>query len=183
MNRVACDRSREVLHQLLDGDLMGADLRSALHAHLAECEACRDFEADLRQIQSTLAALPAVPFSDDALAEVWSRTSRARAGSGGFSRRGFDWRVAAAAAVVTIGLVGTWWSGAPEPAGPTEHELARAATEARMVFGMTADALRKTERATVEGVLADEVAPALRSVPIQWPGTSGKQRRTDDDDV
>jgi anti-sigma factor RsiW len=183
MSRMTCDRARGVLHEVLDGDLMDADLRSMLHAHLAGCQACREFEADTRQIQSALAALPMVSLSEEALDEVWNRTSRARAGSGGFSRRGFDWRVAAAAAVVTIGLVGTWWIGAPEPVGPTELELARAATEARMVLGMTANALRKTERATVEGVLADEVAPALRSVPIQWPGTSGNQRRNDDEDV
>lgn len=162
---------------------MDVALRVELDDHLAGCEACRQFEAELRRIQGSLARLPALPLSDEALAEVWRRTSRAPAGRPGRSRGVFDWRVAAAAAVLTLGLLGTWWVGPSRPVPPTDHELALAAREARMVLGVTAGALRRAERATVKGVLEDEVAPALRSVPIQWPDVNDRKRRTSNDDV
>ena len=55
--------------------------------------------------------------------------------------------------------------------------MARAIEEIRMVLGLTARALRDARQAAVEDVLADEVSPALRRVPIRWPGESEKKRR------
>ena len=54
---------------------------------------------------------------------------------------------------------------------PTAEEVARAAEETRMVLGLTARALRDARQVAVKDVLADEVSPALRKVPIRWDRT------------
>jgi hypothetical protein len=69
-------------------------------------------------------------------------------------------------------VIGIWVAfdpPVPQTVEPTEAELAQAAEEARMVFTLTAQALRKAERTATRDVLAGEVSGALRRVPIRWP--------------
>lgn len=170
-----CEQAVELIHQLLDGDLMDAGDRQEMEEHLASCDGCRRADAELRTIQQSLRAMPADSLPDDVLDSVWTSTTKSGGG------RVYRWGLAAAAAVLVVSLLGLWQFGPPGAVEPTQAELDRATEEARMVFGLTAQALRKTERAAFKSVLAEEVSPALRSVPIQWPSPSAGRRNNRDE--
>jgi anti-sigma factor RsiW len=170
-----CEQAVERIHQILDGDLMDASDRQEMEEHLASCDGCRKAEAELRTIQQSLRALPADSLPDDVLDAVWTSTTKSH------GRRLYQWGLAAAAAVLVVSLLGLWQFGPPGAVEPTQAELDRATEEARMVFGLTAQALRKTERAAFKSILAEEVSPALRSVPIKWPGSSTGRRKNRDE--
>jgi hypothetical protein len=72
-------------------------------------------------------------------------------------------------------VVGAWLGrepeGLPRAAAPSAERLARAEREIRLVLGRTAGALRRAEQAAVREVLAGQVAPALRRIPIRLPGS------------
>jgi anti-sigma factor RsiW len=159
----SCEVARRSIHRRLDGEALGDGERRQLDRHLDSCAECRESDEDLRAILGGLRAIPQQTMPDGALQEVFDRTVRAdRAGRKRTLRRwGVDWRMAAAA-VVTAGVIGIWFAfypPAPRPAEPTQAELAQAAEDARMVLGLTAQALRR--------------------VPIRWPSpdsTSGGGR-------
>ena len=73
-----CEQAIERIHQVLDGDLMDATERQELEHHLTDCAGCRRADAELRTIQQGLRALPAGSLPDEALEEVWTRTTKAR---------------------------------------------------------------------------------------------------------
>lgn len=175
---VNCEQAMEQIHQVLDGDLMDAADRRELDLHIEGCAACGQASAELHAIQRTLRSLDLAAFPDAALETVWDRTTRQRGG-----RRIHDWGGLAAAAMLAFALLGVWEVGGPRQAQPTQAQLDAATEQARMVLNLTARALRKTERAAVDRVLADEVSPALKSVPIQWPGSSTTGRRKNRDEV
>ena len=173
--RPECAAAREAIHAALDADLVEAGLRERLAEHLALCESCREIEAELRAIQGALRALPEKRLPDAALEEVWRRTVQAGHPRTGWARPGR--LVAAAAVFVAIVLGGLWLRSASTPAGPSEAELQRAAREARLVLRLASGALRSTERAAFEDVLAKDVSGALRRVPIRWPERDDARRR------
>ncbi len=165
-----CEAARRSIHRRLDGDrLDGAEERSLL-GHRAGCAACREAELELRAVQNALRALPPDRLPDAALRAVLDRTVRAER-EGARPRLGLDWRLAAAAAV-TIAVIGLWYAVYPPPPRPREAELTRAALETRMVLRLTAQALHKAERTAMRDVLAPEVSGALRRLPIEWPSHS-----------
>lgn len=168
-----CTEAREAIHVSLDADLMDAGLKRRLEVHIASCTSCREFAAELGAIQEGLRSLPELPMPDDALEQVWDRTTRSRRASARAWRR----NLTAAAAVIVIALAGLWLRNGSAPPGPTDAELEQAARDARMVLQLTSRALRRTEQAAVGDVLTDEVSQALRRVPIQWPERSAAQRR------
>lgn len=180
---VDCERARELIHQVLDGELMDARFREQLHVHLAGCGECREVEADLGRIQLGLRGLAELPLPDTALQEVWDATSRPRGSRNPWVERVLDWRFVAAAAVLIVALAGSWQWIQPTRNEPNAAELAQALEETRMVLEMTAEALRKAKRVGVDDVLTDEVAPALRDLPIDLPQTPPKKRRKSRDDV
>ena len=53
---------------------------------------------------------------------------------------------------------------------PEEMTAEEAAAEARMVLAVLASALRRSEEAALVGVVAGEVSPALRKIPVTLPG-------------
>jgi anti-sigma factor RsiW len=161
--RPDCRETLEWIHAELDGDLPDARRSALLLRHLADCAACREAEARLREIHDALAALPEVPLPAAALDAVWRRAE---------GRRRVPWRAAAAAAVLAGVVWGLW------PSGPSDAELAQAAVQVRKVFRVTSRALREAERAAFREVLAGEVSPALRSVGIQWPAERGDDGRS-----
>jgi len=173
---MSCERARELIHRRLDGELMDAVRRQELEDHLDSCAACRRARAELDSVQAALRALPRIPMRDEALREVWEQTSRSRPDRASRARRWLDWRPAAAAAALALALWAAWDLGAVRT-GPSPEEVARAAEETRMVLGLTARALREVRQAAVTEVLAEEVSPALRRVPIRWPGEPEKERR------
>ena len=42
---------------------------------------------------------------------------------------------------------------------------------------LTSEALQRTKAAAVDEVLTDEVSPALRRIPIEWPDSQGDSAR------
>lgn len=177
----ACERAREWIHRALDGELTEVSERAELDGHLESCTACREFQSELRWIQEGLRGLPVTPLPDDALEQVWDRTTRRRK-IVPFRRRAFDWRLAAAAAVIfMVAFLGIrTWQLPGTTAEPTEAELARAAQEMRLVLSLTSDALRKSGVVAVRDVLAEEVSPALQKMPVRWPaGSVDGQRRSE----
>lgn len=175
--RTECERAREVTHRLLDGDLLDAERLSRCESHLRICSGCREEADELRQIQDELRAMPVSALPEEALREVLDRTVRQTA-DGETARGWFPGWQAAAAAVLALALFVVWQAGGRGPVGPGPAEIARAEAETRLVLGLTAEALRRTENAT-EGVLSHEVSPALRKIPIQWPAGSPTGQRRD----
>jgi anti-sigma factor RsiW len=172
---LSCAAAREWIHRVLDGELMEACHRQRLQDHVEVCAACREEQAELRSIQEELRALPPVPLPGAALQEVWRWTSRAEAPTAPSRGRLLDWRAAAAAVVLAATLGGlARWLPAPSTE-PTAEEVARA----RYVLALTAEALRTTRRVAVDEVLADEVSPALDSVPLKLPGSRAESSRRD----
>jgi anti-sigma factor RsiW len=172
-NEFGCTEAREAIHVSLDADLMDAGLKQRLDAHLSSCTNCRAFASEMHSIQEGLRNLPELRMPDEALEEVWDRTTRSQRAPVRTWRR----HLAAAAAVIVIVMTGLWLRNGSAPTGPTEAEIEQAAREARMVLQLTSRALRRTEQAAVRDVLTEEVSQALRRVPVQWPERSAAQRR------
>jgi hypothetical protein len=185
---LSCSRAMTYVHRRLDEDDLDTPSLRWLEDHLAGCPGCRLAQRELAEIQRSLAELSPIPFPEVALHRVWDRTSRSR-GRGGW----VDWRGAAAAALLAAVLGGMWYAGKPDAtqpaavaATPSEAELARAAIEARYVLRVASAALRRSERAAVEEVLGEHVAPALSKIPIEWPGPpspQGEERTKGGDDA
>src|SRR6185369_4285105 len=131
-----CARARHALDERLDGPLDPAR-EADLAAHLAGCAACREHEAGMLLVRSALRSLPEVPLPDEALAEVWART--VEGGSARLARPARWAAVAAAVLVAGLTFVLVRKPGSPEPK-PSQAEIAQAATEARLVLGLTARA-------------------------------------------
>lgn len=167
-----CRVALQAIHRRLDGEPPAEADERRLDEHLAGCADCRAARAELQAIQDGLRELPPLRMPDDALRAVLDRTVRSDRRSA-LRRWGLDWRLAAAA-VITVGVIGVWYALYPPPSGPSQAELQRAAVEARAVLNLTARALRTAERAATRDVLAGEVSPALRRVPIEWPSTAPK---------
>lgn len=163
-----CAAALHAIHTRLDGEFeAGSAEERQLEQHLVSCAECREADIELRAIQEGLREFPLDAMPDVAMRDVLNRTVRSRRRTTA-QRWGLDWRLAAAA-VVTVGVIGMWYGLYPPQNEHSDAELARAATEARAVLALTAQALRKTERTVTRDVLADEVSPALRRVPIRWP--------------
>lgn len=165
-----CDQAREAIHCRLDADLMDAGKQQQLEAHLRTCEHCRELEQELTAIQGGLRGLPTMQLPDEVLERVFLETDRAPSRP----RRPIWAAIAAASLVVALG---GWWALQQRPSGPTDAELVRASREARLVLKMASDALKRTERTAFRDVVADELGGALRRAPVEWPDTSGGQRR------
>jgi anti-sigma factor RsiW len=175
-----CRSALRAIHRGLDGDPLEPALERQVDEHLATCADCREAAAELRAIQEGLRRLPLERMPDAALEEVLAATVGSRR-AGTLRRFGFDWRLAAAA-IVTVGVIGSWYALFPPSGRPSDTELREAAVEARAVLALTAQALRKAERAATRDVLAGQLSPALRRVPIDWPapdsgGEEGRQAR------
>ena len=173
-DREACSRAQELIHRVLDGELMDASLHVELDEHLAGCASCRDVRDELTAIQRELQALRTEPLPDAALRQVWAETTDAEASRRRFPGWGLDWRAAAAAAVLAVALFGLGRSFQPER--PDPQELAKAETEARLVLELASSALGRTEHVAVDGVLAGEISPALRRMPLRLGVANAEER-------
>ena len=186
-----CRRARKAIHEILDGDVQESDREQWLDGHLQQCSACREFDTEMRSLQGALRALPASHFPERALDEVWKQTIQ-QDDAGGHRPWRLDWRSFAAAAVLTAAAFGLWqWNRPGEITEPAQTvglividpervrndpEYARQiAEETRRVLDLTSDALRRTERAAFQGILADEVGGALEKVPVTWPEKDDEQ--------
>lgn len=164
MNR--CESLREWMHERLDGPIP-AERAEELERHLRACAGCREIDDGWRRVQAELRALPEVPLPDALLAAVWARTTQKPARPEVPARAARAWWFAAAAAVLTIALL--LWLARPDRSLPSAAEYARAERDARLALGVAARAMHVTERTAVNRVLAKEVSPVLRRIPVRWP--------------
>ena len=184
----ACREARATIQDRLDGPVEAARARN-LETHLTGCAGCREFADGLAVVREGLQAIPLLRFPDDALEEVWDRTVRVERARFDPRSWGLDWRAAVAAAVVVAAVAGMWLGGDRSSEGtgpvvamadaPSPDEIARVEQEIRLVLNLTAYALHRTEQATIQGVLAGEVVPALRRIPIRFPETTRAPGRRD----
>jgi len=176
IRNLSCARALDSIHRRLDGDPLDRASVEWLETHMSECTECSAAKVELGQVQQALQSLTTVPLADEALEEVWERTTRAAR-----KRLRFDWRVAAAAAVLTVVFIGMWQVIQPPvqqtavvtpEETPSPEELARATAEARLALNVVASALHRSETAAFDEVLGERVSPALRKMPIRWPEPS-----------
>ena len=172
----ACAEARKAMEEVLDGPIP-AGRSQALRHHLLSCDSCREVQEGLRMIQAALRGLLEIPFPDDALEEVWSRTVSAESEAATISTRRFGWRAATAMAAATLltAVLVTWTYNSTSLLRdaardePTFAEIEQAAREARQVLELTAQTLHRSRQAALEQVLEGQISPALRRIPIQWP--------------
>jgi predicted anti-sigma-YlaC factor YlaD len=173
LESIDCARARRALDDRMDGPL-DPGREADLTAHLARCAACREHEAGLLLVRSALRSLPRAPLPDEALDAVWARTIAAPSPR---LERPARWAAVAAAVLVAgLALVLVRDRG-PSPTRPSQAEIAQAASEARLVLGLTARAMQRSESAATRQVLAGEVKPALDRIPIRW-SDDGSDRRS-----
>jgi len=82
----ACEREREAIGALVDGELEGAE-RAALEAHLAGCSGCRQELDELRRLAAAFATLAPVEPAADFEARFWARIAREGGAAPGFAER------------------------------------------------------------------------------------------------
>jgi anti-sigma factor RsiW len=164
----ACEAIRLLLHARLDGELP-AERVATVEAHLAACAACRAVASGLEAVRSGLRELPEHPLSAAVFEEVLDRTVRARRPRG-FRRLAVPWPAwVGAAAVLAFAVVLLQIPVfPPSPGPPSPAEVSRARSEARIAVSLASRALHRAERAAADRVLAGEVAPVLRRLPILW---------------
>ena len=168
-----CDNTQATIQERIDGQMVDAAELRSMKQHLASCERCRRFQADMTELHDGLAALPELEFPADALEEVWDRT--VRRSSVGVSRH---WRwMAAAAAVLVVALAGSWLGLFDQEPEYSPAEVARATLEARAALGLAGQALQRSQDVTMEEVLGGQVTPALEKITIGLPETYGTERR------
>lgn len=177
-HELSCEDGYRAIHQRADG-LLSMDGGQVLDAHLSACASCRGYAEELDALRSALSSLPEVPFPDDALEGVWDRTIRVEREQARSIRRW--WRPVAkglaAAAVIVMTFFGSRAFFVPMEPTLSDQELARLSAETRLVFELTTNALRRVERATMEGLMVEQLSPALRRIPINWNRTKRSESR------
>lgn len=157
---MTCDEVRLGLHEAHDET--DFTLPAEVRAHVASCSACGELARDLDALSHGLRSLPRHTLPADALAAVWTETSRSRSMlSRSWTRSGYM-RLAAAVAVTAVSSAALYYVFAPPPVDPRAKELARASAEATLVLGYTAKALAATRDAAADRVLVLKVSPAVR---------------------
>ena len=198
MNR--CESARRWMHERLDGDISASDALD-LDAHLRECAECREIAAGLDGVVLGFGNLPLETMPDDDLANVLRRTvgaahdmsmsdetnpaaneaDRRSSEARGRLVRPHRWRIrsayviAAAAMLAAIAIVPFAFRQSAPPE-PSAAEVETAAQEARMVLALASRAVRSAESTARKRVIADEVAPALKHVPVRWHRDSAPRR-------
>jgi len=162
-----CEAWLDAQQERLDGPLDAARSQ-ALDAHLAACAGCRERERGLRELRDALRALPVPPLPAAALREVLSRTVEAPRTARPGARRGWSWRLAAAAVIFLAAAVPLSVRLLNRPAH-SAAEVARAREDVRLALGIASRALRRSEHIARDEVLVGRVSPAVRRVPIRWP--------------
>lgn len=112
---VECREVRQRLDSLETGEVPGTEA-SRCRSHLAECPACRAYQADLALLRARLAALPAPEPEPAWIAGVLRRATAGRRPRRHAAR--LRWAAVAAAVAVTAILLTQW----PEPPAPSAGE-------------------------------------------------------------
>jgi len=174
--RETCQRARALVHERVDRPLNEEDL-AWLAPHLSTCPDCAAFSREIERVHDTLAQLPEVPFPDAALEEVWARTVYVEPW---WKSWGAPRPVLAAAAAIALATVVLWVTldglHVFDSDRPSEQAVAQALVETRYALALASNAVQRSEQAFIEGVLRDELAPALERVPMRWPPAKTSRR-------
>jgi predicted anti-sigma-YlaC factor YlaD len=171
----SCAEIRRTIQEAMDGPI-AAERQAAATSHLRACAECREYQEGLEIVRNALRALPSIPLPDDALDLVWERTIRnvARLPKRR-SLRAIPWLAAAAAVLVTVLSLPALFRPLTRPYTPAD--LSQAAREARSALALAGNALRKSRHVAVTEVLAGEVSPAMRKIPIRWSPSKNPDAR------
>ncbi len=169
---IGCETARRLMDDRLDGEI-GPVAIIDLEVHLGGCPACREIVSGLETLASGLSGLPLETMPDEDVDAVLARTIGRRTASDPETMRSrASFRrprlvVAAAAAVLATAVVVPLVLRQFVPVEPSTAEVEQAAYEARMVLAVAARAVRSAETVR-DRVIAREVSPALRRVPVRW---------------
>ncbi len=129
-----CDEAQDLASAWLDDELGEARSREVA-SHVADCETCHGYVADLRALTAQMAQLgrePAPPGLEERIRALLSESHVAEAVRPSVvpfpsRRRGFTQQAASLAAVCLLSVFGTWAVLRP-PAGPplTQHDVVAA---------------------------------------------------------
>lgn len=172
----SCEAYRLDVGAILDGEALDME-RAEVESHLAECEACREFCADLVALRHGLLAATRYPLPDEVLASVFARTIDA-AGPVRSRRWIRRIRIGVPAMAALIGLavvVPRFLGGGPEKV--PRIELERATAQTLFVLGLASDAVQRAESLAVYEVFDDRVSPALKRVSDEWQKLSAPTLR------
>ena len=130
----ACEREREAIGALVDGELGEAE-RAALDAHLDGCAGCRRALADLQRLAAAFETLQPVEPAADFEARFWARVAREKDAPQGLLARIRRWLLpgglalagAAAAALALFLNVPASETRAPAASAQVEHRTAEPA--------------------------------------------------------
>lgn len=162
---LTCEQALDAIHARFD-DALTDDDDAALDAHLATCDACREFEAGLPFVCETVRRLPDIGLPDDALDAVFAATTRRRSAPLLY-RLMTRWQTAVAAAVVAFALLlGTLTPRRSPPAPSPEVEQAYA--EAQFVVQLTGRVLNEVQHTALDEIGEIRATPAVQRVSGLW---------------
>jgi anti-sigma factor (TIGR02949 family) len=178
MNRphdaLSCEEAKDLLEPYLDGDLP-PDKADRVRRHLDGCPACAAELALAARIQSELRALP----QPDCPPEVIERVRRAGRGEVvPFPARteAPRWRIAAAAALVALGVGGGALGVHVQHVRQQREQVARATQEARLALAYFSKVTRRAGLDVRDEVLEKRlVAPVARGVSRSLEGAETRK--------
>jgi anti-sigma factor RsiW len=136
-SRMSCAEMEPLLSELVDNSL-DRTAAETVHAHLAECPACRRLLADLQHLRTDLGRLPLVAPPDSLVSRI-----RNRARAEGLLRHtppGASWREllpALAAAALLAVVIGIWpllLRPPADPLSPPVSEVEQSLVKARQAY-------------------------------------------------
>jgi anti-sigma factor RsiW len=169
--KTQCNRVRDNLDRLLDGDLPDAE-RTELTAHLEVCPECRKELNDQQQAAMELAELPSLTCPDHVVRQIEENTAIPNPGISLADRlRGLvdslRWRPLAAALpiVVVILLVALLNPTKKAPDSPThsEEEVQKAKKQASWTLSYVAQTINNAQDKTVEELVRESLRSMIRT--------------------
>lgn len=163
-HHLPCSQARAAIQARLDEPLP-TDRETALATHLLECKGCSVYRDDLETMRDTLRSMPPLELPAAVREEVQSAVGKCDTKVERFFRGSVQpWRRPAVAAVLVLAVVGSWWSVRAPDAPYSDAEVAHAAEDLELALALAAGALGEVERVTRQGVMAEQVVPAMRRI-------------------
>ena len=162
----SCNEIRRAIEGRLDG--VGASSEAnVIDPHVITCEACREYEVNLRALGERLRALPVFSLPEQTVASIlWRSIEEERYAWRSKARRVCIGVLAVAAAVALAVGLPILRVGPGEAVSTADLDHAKAQTV--YVLNITADALQRIGRTTVLEVLERSLPPVLERFQLKW---------------
>ena len=157
----SCERTRQAIDECFDGDAAAQLSKASVAEHLSRCRVCRDYQTQLQAFEKELGSLPMIPFPEEALEAVFAQTVATDSGSM-WRRPWLRWGNPLAAAAVLALCVTIPWTARRWGESLERERVARALVETRFVLGVTAEAFRRTESATIEDLYGKHLTGVMK---------------------